>query len=98
MFTQASQQFLTPNSTVRMDISVNPNLTLIPAGYRVQLVLSTQPSSYHVPLTPTAQQNANLNFGQYTVTRSPQAASSMTLPLASPSLFTASPVVWGPSS
>ncbi|HEY0497854.1 MAG TPA: CocE/NonD family hydrolase [Kutzneria sp.] len=97
-FTQASQQFLTPNSTVRMDISVNPNFTLIPAGYRLQLVLSTQPSSYHVPLTPTAAQTANLNFGQYTVSRSPQAASSMTLPLASPSLFTTSPVNWGPSS
>jgi predicted acyl esterase len=97
-FTQAGQQFLNPNSTVRMDISVNPNFTLIPAGYRVQLVLSTQPSSFHVPLTLTAQQTANLNFGQYTVSRSPQAPSSMTLPLASPSLFTTSPVNWGPSS
>jgi predicted acyl esterase len=97
-FTQAGQQFLSPNTTYRMDISVNPNLTLIPAGYRLQLVLSTQPSSFHVPLTPTAQQTANLNFGQYAVSRSPQAASTITLPLASPSMFSTSPVVWGPSS
>ena len=97
-FTQASQQFLSPNTTVKMDISVTPNFTLIPAGYRLQLVLASQPSSYHVPLTLTAQQTANLNFGQYSVIRSPQAASSVTLPLASPSMFSTSPVNWGPSS
>ena len=51
-----------------------------------------------MPLTPTAQQTNNLNFGQYTVSRSPQGASSVTLPLAAPGMFTTSPVNWGPSS
>jgi len=97
-FTQATQQFLTPNSTVKMDISLVPNFTLIPAGYRIQLVLTTQPPSYHVPLTLTPTQNNNLAFGVYTVSHSPQGASSVTLPLASPSMFTTSPVNWGPSS
>ncbi|MFI9381934.1 CocE/NonD family hydrolase [Kutzneria sp. NPDC052558] len=97
-FTQATQQFLTANSTVKLDIALMPNFSVIPAGYRIQLVLTTQPPSYHVPLTLTQTQTNNLNFGVYTISRAPQAASSVTLPLASPSMFTTSPVNWGPSS
>ncbi|MFF1823380.1 CocE/NonD family hydrolase [Kribbella sp. NPDC058245] len=98
-FTQASQQFLTPTETVKVDISVLPNFTLIPAGYRLQVVLSSQtPSNFHIPMAPTPQQQANLNYGQFAISRSPGAASSVTLPLTSPSQFGTSPIVWGPSS
>ncbi len=98
-FTQASQSLLRPNQTVRMDISVLPNFTLIPAGDRVQVVLSSQaPSNFHLPLSPTPQQTANLNFGQFTIDHAAATASSVTLPFASPGAFATSPVNWGPSS
>jgi len=98
-FTQASQSLLKANQTVKMDISVLPNFTLIPAGDRIQVVLSSQaPSNFHLPLTPTPQQTGNLNFGQFGISHAAQTASSITLPLASPGAFTTSPVNWGPSS
>ena len=98
-FTQASQHLLSPNEQVKMDISVLPNFTVIPAGYRLQVSLSSQaPSNFHMPLAPTPQQTANLTNGQYTINRGPGAASSITLPFASPGLFTTAPVNWGPSS
>jgi predicted acyl esterase len=98
-FTQASQSLLRPNQTVRMDISVLPNFTLIPAGSRIQVVLSSQaPSNFHLPLSPTPQETGNLNFGQFTINHAAQTASSITLPLASPNAFATSPVNWGPSS
>jgi predicted acyl esterase len=60
-FTQASQQFLTPGESVRMDIAVPPGFTLIPAGYRLQVVLNGQPpSTFHQQVVPTPQQQANL--------------------------------------
>jgi predicted acyl esterase len=98
-FTQASQQFLTSGQTARMDIAVLPNFMLIPAGHRLQVVLNGQaPATFHLQLAPTPQQQANLALGQYSISRAPHAASSITLPLASPQLFTTSPVSWGPSS
>jgi predicted acyl esterase len=98
-FTQASQSLLKANQTVKMDISVLPNFTLIPAGDRIQVVLSSQaPSNFHLPLTPTPQQTGNLNFGQFSISHAAQTASSITLPLASPGAFSTSPVNWGPSS
>jgi predicted acyl esterase len=98
-FTQASQNLLKANQTVKMDISVLPNFTLIPAGNRIQVVLSSQaPSNFHLPLTPTPQQTGNLNFGQFSISHAAQTASSITLPLASPGAFSTSPVNWGPSS
>ena len=98
-FTQASQQLLNPNETVKMDISVLPNFTVIPAGYSLQVSLSSQaPSNFHMPLAPTPQQTANLTNGQYTISRAPGTASSITLPLATPGIFTTAPVNWGPSS
>ena len=98
-FTQSSQQLLTPNQNFQMDISVLPNFTLIPAGYRLQVSLTAQtPSNFHLPMAPTPQQQTNLSFGQYTISRAPQAASSITLPLTSPSQFSTSPINWGPAA
>jgi hypothetical protein len=98
-YTQASQSLLTPNQQVKTDISVWPNFTLIPAGDRIQVQLTSQaPSNFHLPLAPTPQQTANLSGGTFSVTHGPSAVSSITLPFASPNSFTTSPVNWGPSS
>jgi predicted acyl esterase len=98
-FTKASQQPVVPGQSTRYDISLLANFTEIPAGYRIQLVLNSQPpANFHTVLTPTPQELANLSGGSYTIERSWQAASFIDLPLASPSQFTASPVNWGPSS
>ncbi|HEY2702009.1 MAG TPA: CocE/NonD family hydrolase [Pseudonocardiaceae bacterium] len=98
-YTQASQSLLTPNQSVKMDISVLPNFTVIPAGYYLQVQLSSQaPSNFHLPLTPTPPQTSHLNGGTFTVSHGPATASSITLPFASPNAFTTSPVNWGPSS
>ncbi|MFI6096479.1 CocE/NonD family hydrolase [Lentzea sp. NPDC051213] len=98
-FTQASQRLLNPNETVKVDISVLPNFTLIPAGYRLQVVLTgPTPGNFHIPMAPTPQQQANLNYGQFAISRAPGTASSITLPLAPPSMFSTSPISWGPSA
>jgi len=97
--TQASQQLLTPGQQVRMDISVLPNFREIPAGSKIQLVISSQPpGNFHTVMQRTPQQKANLGYGVYTLSRSPAAPSSVTLPLTNPGAFTASPDNWGPSS
>jgi uncharacterized protein len=90
----ASQQPVVPGRTTRYDISLLANFTLIPAGDSIQVVLTSQPpANFHAPLTPTPQELANLASGQYTID-----TGSLDLPLASPGLFRASPVDWGPSS
>jgi hypothetical protein len=98
-FTQASQQPVVPGRTTRYDISLLANFTLIPAGDRIQVVLTSQPpANFHAPLAPTPQELANLAKGTYTIDSGAAAASVLDLPLASPGQFTASPVNWGPSS
>jgi predicted acyl esterase len=98
-FTKASQQPVVPGQITRYDISLLANFTEIPAGYRIQLVLNSQPpANFHTVLAPTPQELANLSGGSYTIERSSRAASFIDLPLASPSQFTASLVNWGPSS
>jgi len=96
-FTEASQQPVVPGATTRYDIAVLANLTEIPAGGRLQLVLNSQPpAGFHLPLAPTPQQLANLAGGAYTIERSRVAASFVNLPLTAPGGFTPSPVNWGP--
>jgi predicted acyl esterase len=96
-FTQASQQPVTPGLITRYDIALLPNFTLIPAGARIQLVLTTQPpASFHFPVTPTPQQLAHLAGGIYTVERGELGASQLNLPLAPPDAFSTSPTDWGP--
>ena len=98
-FTQASQQPVVPGWTTRYDISLLANFTLIPAGDRIQVVLTSQPpANFHAPLAPTPQELANLANGKYTIDSGAATASVLDLPLASPGQFTASPVNWGPSS
>jgi predicted acyl esterase len=98
-FTQRSQQAVVPGTVTRYDISLLANFTLIPAGDRIQVVLTTQPpANFHLPLAPTPQEQANLAGGSYTVDYGPGVASVLNLPLASPGQFAASPVDWGPSS
>ncbi|MGW4911895.1 CocE/NonD family hydrolase [Streptomyces sp. NPDC004270] len=98
-FTQASQQAVVPGRTTRHDISLLSNLTRIPVGYRIQIVVNSRPpAGFHASLLPTPQEQAALAGGTYTVERSPWAASFVNLPLTSPGSFTTSPVDWGPSS
>jgi predicted acyl esterase len=98
-FTKESQQAVVPGQATRYDISLLANFTLIPAGDRIQVVITSQPPvGFHLPLTPTPQELASLAGGRYTVGYGAAAASVLDLPLASPSQFTASPVDWGPSS
>ena len=67
-FTQASQRAVVPGATTRYDISLLANFTLIPAGDRIQVVLTSQPpANFHAPLAPTPQELANLAGGSYTV-------------------------------
>jgi hypothetical protein len=98
-FTQQSQQALMPGRTTRYDISLLANFTLIPAGDRIQVVLTSQPpASFHLPLTPTPRELANLAGGTYSVGYGAATASVLNLPLASSGQFTASPANWGPAS
>jgi predicted acyl esterase len=98
-FTQASQQPVTPGQTTRYDISLLPNFTKIPAGYRIQITINSQPpADFHLPVAPTPQQLANLAGGRYTVERSIKAASFINLPLTSPNSAIPSDDNWGPAS
>ncbi|MET7568351.1 CocE/NonD family hydrolase [Streptomyces sp. NPDC005492] len=98
-FTQAAQRPVTPGKTTRYDISLLSNFTRIPAGYRIQVSINSQPpADFHSPVAPTPQELANLAGGVYTIIRSPQAASFINLPLTTPSSATPSQDDWGPSS
>jgi uncharacterized protein len=98
-FTKNSQQPVVPGRTTRYDISLLANFTLIPAGDRIQVVLTSQPpANFHAPLAPTPQELANLAGGTYTIGHGAAAAAVLDLPLASPAQFRASPTDWGPSS
>ena len=103
-FTRESQLPVLPGQTTRYDISLLANFTLIPAGDRIQVVLTGQPpANFHLPLAPTPQEQANLAGGTYTISNGPYTvgagtASVLDLPLASPAQFTASSADWGPSS
>jgi predicted acyl esterase len=99
-FTEASQQPVVPGHLARYDVSLLANFTLIPAGDRIQVVITSQPpANFHLPLTPTPQELASLAGGTYEVLAGGRDTQSvLDLPLASPGQFTASPVDWGPSS
>jgi uncharacterized protein len=95
-FTQTSQRSVVPGRTTRFDIALLANFTQIPAGDRLQIVLTSQPpANFHTTLAPTPQELANLAGGTYTIERGP---SFVNLPLTSPDKFTTSPTNWGPSS
>ena len=98
-FTRADSQPVTPGRTTRYDISLLSNFTEIPAGDRIQLVLTSQtPPTFHFPVSPTPQDLANLAGGVYTIDCGGLAASALNLPLTSPDGFTTSPTDWGPST
>ena len=96
-FTEASRRPVVPGVTTRYDIAVLANFTEIPAGGRLQLVLTSQPpADFHLRLAPTPQQLAQLAGGVYTIERSRIAASFVNVPLTAPGRFTPSIVNWGP--
>ena len=98
-FTQASAQAVVPGRTTRYDISLLANFTEIPAGDRIQVVLTSEtPTNFHTTVVPTPQDLAGLADGVYTVDYGAVTPSALNLPLASPAQFKASPTNWGPSS
>lgn len=103
-FTQNSQQPVVPGQVTRYDISLLDNFTLIPAGDRIQMVLTSQPPATAPsrfappPPAPTPQELAHLAGGKYAIDSGAATASVLDLPLASPGQFSASPTNWGPSS
>ena len=98
-FTRESQQAVVPGQITRYDISMLANFTLIPAGDRIQVVLTSQPpANFHLPLAPTPQELTHLTGGTYTIDYGPATASALDLPLASPCQFKPSPANWGPPS
>jgi uncharacterized protein len=98
-FTQAAARPVTPGRTTSYDVSLLSNFTEIPAGDRIQLVLTSQtPAGFHSPLSPTPQDLANLAGGVYTIDYGGPTASTLNLPLTAPGEFTTSPTDWGPSS
>jgi predicted acyl esterase len=98
-FTEASRQPVTPGVTTRYDIALLANFAELPAGSRLQLQLNSQaPTTFHLPLAPTPQQQASLAGGLYTVELSRDAPSFINVPLAAPGMFRTSGTDWGPSS
>jgi predicted acyl esterase len=98
-FTQASAQPVTPGAVTRYDISLLANFTQIPAGDRIQVVVTSQtPANFHTVLAPTPHESANLAGGIYTVDYGADTPSALNRPRPSPEQFTASPTDWGPSS
>ena len=97
-FTRASQQPVTPGRLTRYDISLLSNFTQIPAGYKLQITVNSQPpANFHAPLIPTPQEAANLAAGTYTIEYSPLTPSAINLSLTQQA-FATSPVDWGPTS
>jgi uncharacterized protein len=73
----------------------------IPAGDRLQVVLTTQAPATLLTgrsLVPTPEDLAALAGGVYQIERKSGAASFVNLPLAPTSAFGPSPVSWGPAS
>lgn len=98
-FTEASWKPVTPGVTTRFDIALTANFALLAAGSRLQLLLNSQaPFTFHLPLVPTPQQQANLAGGIYTIELSRDASSLINVPLALPGIFRTSSTDWGPSS
>jgi uncharacterized protein len=98
-FTLASRQPVVPGSVTRYDIALLPDFTRIPAGARIQVVLTGQPSAgFHTRLAPTPQELVQLTGGIYTVERGAYGASRLDLPLAAADAFETSPTDWGPQS
>jgi putative CocE/NonD family hydrolase len=78
-YTRASAQPVQPGALADYQIEIFPTLITIAAGDSLRITLSTADTPH---LTPDAQQLPHLLGGVYTIARSPQAASSLTVSLA----------------
>lgn len=77
-YTQASAQPVVPGQMTRYDIEVFPTFDTIAKGHSLRVTLATADTPH---LAPIASQVANLAGGVYQVQRSPQAPSSIEVPL-----------------
>lgn len=77
-YSQATLQPVVPGQMTRYDIEIFPTAVKIPAGYRLRLTLT----NYDAPhLLPTTEQAPKLAGGTYSVSREPDAASFINVPL-----------------
>lgn len=105
-FTFAKREPVPVDTRVRLDIELVPALIRIPAGYRLELKLISEPGSdfrqygpkvqMHDPLTPTPRELANLTGGIYTVLFGRQNPSAINLSIGNASEFVSSRNFWGP--
>ncbi len=105
-FTKEKRSPVPVGQPVRLDIELMPTVIRIPAGHRLKLVLSSQPSpSFHQygkavplpnPLAPTPEQLKNLTGGIYTILTGSGLPLELNLSTASEGDLTPSPVDWGP--
>jgi putative CocE/NonD family hydrolase len=77
-FTKATQHAVVPGQVTAYDIEVFPTYATIAAGHRIRVTVSTTDFPH---LMPTPGQLLNLLGGVYSVQRTAQAASSVTIPL-----------------
>jgi hypothetical protein len=94
-FTEASWKAVTLGVTTRYDIALLASFAELTAGTRLQLQLNSQaPVTFHLPLIPTPQQQANLAGGIYTIGLSSDAPSLINMPLALAGTFRTSSTDW----
>lgn len=84
-YTRASSQALTAGSVTRFDLEINPTFTTVPAGHRLQLVVSTADTPH---LLPSAPQWLNLLGGVYAVQRGAAYPSALTFSRVDPQRLT----------
>lgn len=70
-FTQASQHPVTPGQTTRYDISLLSNFTRIPAGYRIQISINSQPL---LPTSTSPSPRPRRNWRTWPVASTPSSA------------------------
>jgi putative CocE/NonD family hydrolase len=77
-YTQSSAVPVPTGKVVRYDVEVFPTYATIPAGHSIRVTISTADSPH---LMPTVPESTHLTGGVYTLQRTPQAASYVTLNL-----------------
>lgn len=91
-YTRESVQPVTPGEVTRFDIEVFPTFTRLATGHRLRVTITTSDVPH---LLPIPAQMLNLIGGVYQLQRNATAASSIQLPLAPASSFTATCSICG---
>lgn len=105
-FTKDKSNAVPVGVPVRLDIELVPTVIRIPAGHRLRLKITSQPSpDFHQywksvqipnPLTPTPDELGRLNGGIYTILYGSEGSSVLNLSTATDEDLSASTTDWGP--